>query len=227
MDKIITSLRADRRPGCAKAILRLRLGESYPAIRFWIAASLALLAMAVLASNVLAEDDPKSYTYSPDHCEFTITFPQEPYTTQRCDDEGQQCYEQISFTKVFEMQSTVNFRVLCNPIDEDIIDSYSGEVMEGTLQAMTKRSVVQTFETSFREEDNYKQAGLVGQGRSGKLPTLYIAQLWIGKKSAFSVEAELIGEAADAPDQMFSDILRSAGLKAESKEKAEKDKGEE
>ena len=154
-----------------------------------------------------------SKTYAPDHCEFTITFPDEPYTTQRCDDQGERCYNQISYTQVFDLQSTVNFRVLCNPIDAGIIDSYSGEVMQGTLRAMTKRAVVETFDTSFREEDNYKQAGLVGQGTSGKLPTLYIAQLWIGKKSAFSVEAELIGEASAEPDKMFSDILKSVGMK--------------
>jgi len=173
----------------------------------------AFVSWCLISSATIAQE-VNSDTYAPDHCEFTITFPDAPYTTQRCDDNGERCYNQISYTQVFDMQSTVNFRVLCNPIDEDIIDSYSGEVMEGTLRAMTKRAVVETYDTSFREEESYKQAGLVGQGKSGKLPTLYIAQLWIGKKSAFSVEAELIGEAANAPDKMFSDILKSVGVKA-------------
>ena len=49
----------------------------------------------------------------------------------------------------------------------------------------------------------------------GRTSTIYIAQLWIGKKSAFSVEAEVIGEGVDDADKLFSDILRSIGPKAE------------
>ena len=162
-----------------------------------------------------AEEGAASHTYAPDYCEFTITFPEAPYTTRRCDDDGARCYDQVSYTQVFDMQATVNFRVLCNPVAESVVESYSGEVMEATLRAMTKRSVVETYKTSFREEENYKQAGLVGEGKSGKLATLYIAQLWIGQKSAFSIEAELIGETADAPDELFSDILKSVGVKKE------------
>ena len=43
----------------------------------------------------------------------------------------------------------------------------------------------------------------------GNMPTIYIAQLWIGKQSAFSVEAELIGDAHDAADTLFSDVLKT------------------
>lgn len=158
-------------------------------------------------------------TYIPDFCEFTIKFPEDPYKTHRCENpdaenpEDKRCYDQISYTKVFDMSSTVNFRVICNPVNEKVIKDYSGQVMQATLRAMTKRSVVNTFDTSFREEENYKQAGLVGEGKVGKLATVYIAQLWIGKQSAFSVEAELIGEAAEAPDKLFGEILRSVHYK--------------
>ena len=153
--------------------------------------------------------------YSPEFCNFEITFPEAPYKTQRCEEDNQ-CYEQISFTKVFiEQNATVNFRVICNPIGKEIKDTYSGEVMRATLRAMTQRSVVDTFKTSYREEELYKQAGLVGQGTSGRTDTLYIAQLWIGDQSALSVEAELIGEASDDADALFSDVLRSVGVKAD------------
>ncbi|MCF8495267.1 MAG: hypothetical protein K9G62_01220 [Alphaproteobacteria bacterium] len=155
-------------------------------------------------------------TYSPDFCEFTVTFPTEPYKTQRCDEaQPDKCYEQISYTQVYDLDATVNFRVICNPVGKDIKDSYSGAVMEATLKAMTKDEVVQTFETSFREEKDYKQAGLVGEGQMGRTPTVYIAQLWIGDHSAFSVEAELIGEAHEQADKLYSDVLKSIGYKGE------------
>lgn len=168
-----------------------------------------LLALLLLPSLAFAAEPS---TYKPAFCDFEITFPEAPYRTQRCEGENNtQCYEQTSFTRVFiENNATVNFRVICNPINKDVKDTYSGEVMRSTLRAMTKRSVVDTFRTSFRESEQYKQAGLVGQGTAGRTTTLYIAQLWIGENSAFSVEAELIGDPTEKADQLFSDILKSA-----------------
>ncbi len=156
---------------------------------------------------------PKSHT--PEFCEFSTTFPSEPYTTRLCEDEDTQnkCYDQISYTQVFDMISTVNFRLICNKIDKDIYKSYNGDVMQVTLRAMTKQSVTQTFDTSFREDSAYKQAGLVGEGKVGLTPTIYIAQLWMGENSALSVEAEIIGDPIEAADKMFSDVLRSVGHK--------------
>ncbi len=169
-----------------------------------------------------AQDTAQS-TYAPDFCEFSVTFPEAPYKTRRCEDEAKaKCYDQISYTKVFALSSTVNFRVICNPIGEEVKEKYNAEVMKSTLRAMTSRSAVQTFETSFREEERYKQAGLVGSGLVGKTPTLYIAQLWIGNRSALSVEAELIGEAADDADALFSEILRSVGYRKDNAPTAEK-----
>ena len=155
-----------------------------------------------------------SSTYSPEFCEFSVTFPSEPYKARRCEGEGtDRCYDLISYTQVYEMASTVNFRVICNPVGQEIQDAYTPEVMQATLKAMTKQSVVKEFNTTFREEENYKQAGLVGEGLSGRTPTIYIAQLWIGDSSALSVEAELIGEPMEQADELFSNVLRSVGHK--------------
>lgn len=169
------------------------------------------LAIALCALPARAEQEMTPVTYSPPPCEFSVTFPDEPYKRQECGDESKKetCVEKISYTQVYEMASTVNFRLSCNPIGAEVIENYSKEVMEATLKAMTKDTVVKTFESSSREEEGYKQAGLVGEGKSGTMPTIYIAQLWIGKKSAMSVEAEMIGEPNKEADKLFSDILKS------------------
>jgi len=178
-----------------------------------------LFALLMLPSLGFAQDIVPS-TYSPEFCEFSVTFPSEPYISRNCEgdengDGGDRCYDLISYTQVYEMSSTVNFRVICNAINEEVKDAYNGDVMKATLKAMTKNSVVQEFNTTFREEETYKQAGLVGEGLVGRTPTIYIAQLWIGERSALSVEAELIGEPMEDADTLFSDVLRSVGLKAQ------------
>ncbi|MEM7650759.1 MAG: hypothetical protein AAF204_01595 [Pseudomonadota bacterium] len=214
--------------------LSLRAQRSNPCLFLWIAAS-ALCLLAMTGTSTFAQEeqpveeaeqseegapaepvDP-SVTYSPDFCEFEITFPDEPYSVRRCEDPQtkERCYDLVSYTQVYEMSATVNFRVICNPVDESVYEDYSAQVMEATLKAMTKDSVVDDHQSAFREEDGYKQAGLVGEGKVGAMSTIYIAQLWIGKQSAFSVQAELIGEAHDTADQLFSDILKSVGYTGE------------
>jgi len=196
-------------------------------IRFLIALLLLTTPNFALAQNeentiLNNKEEALSNTYSPEYCEFSVTFPSEPYKARRCEGEGKdRCYDLISYTQVYEMASTVNFRVICNPVGQELKDAYSPEVMKATLKAMTKQSVVKEFNTTFREEDNYKQAGLVGEGLSGRTPTIYIAQLWIGAKSALSVEAELIGEPMEDADTLLRDVLRSVGHKEELAKAAE------
>ncbi|GJL84556.1 MAG: hypothetical protein DHS20C02_03310 [Micavibrio sp.] len=190
---------------------------------------LSLIIFLALPSLAMAAEP---VTYSPDYCEFAITFPEKPYTAPRCEDgKEDRCYELVSYTQVFQLSSTVNFRIICNPSGEDLFEQYSGKVMESTLKSMTERSVVKTFDTSFREEENYKQAGLVGEGKVGVTPTIYIAQLWIGHNSILSVEAELIGEADEVADSLFSSVLKSVHFVTEeekkAKEEAEGNKSEE
>lgn len=186
---------------------------------------LGIIFLASFSFQALAEDAyEEAHTYAPDFCEFTITFPTAPYTTRRCDEKKQgECYDQISYTQVYDLEATVNFRVICNPIGKDIKNAYDGEVMTATLRAMTKDTVVETFETAFREEEHYKQAGLIGEGKVGRTPTIYIAQIWIGEHSAMTVEAELIGDAHDQADKLYSEVLKSLGY-IDKKEKAENDK---
>jgi hypothetical protein len=192
----------------------------------WIPA-FAGIAVLLFAYSAIAEDE-NPVTYSPAPCDFSVTFPSSPYTARKCDDEDKtKCYDMTSYTKVYDMASTVNFRVICNKIDESVYKHYSAEVMEATLRAMTNRTVVQTFDTTFRTEDNYKQAALIGEGQSGILSTIYIAQLWIGHGSALSVEAEMIGEAHDDADKLLSDVLKSVHYLTDEERKAKLPKDKE
>lgn len=186
-----------------------------------------MVGIALLMSLPAHAEDKTPVTYSPAPCDFSVTFPSSPYTARKCDDEDKtKCYDMTSYTKVYDMASTVNFRVICNKIDESVYKHYSAEVMEATLRAMTNRTVVQTFDTTFRTEDNYKQAALIGEGQSGILSTIYIAQLWIGHGSALSVEAEMIGEAHDDADKLLSDVLKSVHYLTDEERKAKLPKDE-
>jgi hypothetical protein len=176
-----------------------------------IAASLSLLAMTF---PIIQTAEAKDFVYSPEGCQFSITFPEEPVISKRCDqgDTGK-CYDLVSFSQVYDLEASVNFRVICNPVADSVYDQYSKEIMTGVLQSMSKGTMVESANSSFREEPQYKQAGLAGEGKIGKASMIYIAQLWIAENSAFSLEGELVGEQDDRADQLFANILRTVSYK--------------
>lgn len=170
----------------------------------------AFLALMVLTAPTFAHAED----YSPEFCNFSVTFPEAPHTQKKCDGHAEdRCYEESSYVKVFNQEASLKFRVICNPVDESAYNHYSPKVMKETLRAMTADHTLQVFETSYSDEKHYKQASLIGEGQEGITPTLYVAQLWIAKSSGLSVEAQLIGGQNDKADQAFSDILKTIKFK--------------
>lgn len=147
--------------------------------------------------------------YSPQPCEFSVAFPEEPTSEHSCDAPGNQCYERASFTQVFNLGTTVSIKATCNPINEDIRARYSEDVIKATLQAMTKDKIVETYEMNVIDQGSHIIAGLIGEGRIGLTESMYLAQIWIGEQSALSLEAEIIGDANPEADLLFQQILQS------------------
>ncbi len=218
----------------AKAGIRTTLNK--PAK--WIlgrAPAFAGVTLVVVLLSVLpafAEEDATEKTYLPDHCEFTVTFPAEPSIAKRCPG-GQDCYEVVRFTQVYDFTTTVNMTITCNPVDEKMAERYTGEVIKATLEGMVGRNAaIKDYTINAHDEGKMKVASLVGDGQVGLTPMLYTAQIWIGKTSIFTVEAELIGKASEEADAIFRDILVSIhhiddSDKKEEAEENESDKPEE
>ncbi len=173
-----------------------------------------LLCVLTIPSIATAQEKLPTLEYKPDYCQFSAKFPDEPYITQRCDGKDKStCYDLVSYTKTFDdMRTSVRVEIICNPSTPEMYKEFNTKVMESTVRAMTKGSVIQTYEVKSRQEDKYRQAGLLGKGRKGLEDTIYIAQLWIADKSIMSVEAELIGEQSEESDKLFADILRNIGF---------------
>ncbi len=174
----------------------------------WLKFSLPLLML--LAAPAQAEP----YVYAPEHCEFTITFPSEPFVGRKCSpDDPKQCHETVSFTKVFDVTASLNLTVACNPAEDKMYDRYSGDVMKTTLIAMAGRGKLDEFETGFNDMKDAKMAYIFGYGKKGDHDLIYNGQLWIGQKSVFSLEADIVGDYVDGADGMFAEILHSVRLK--------------
>ena len=165
-------------------------------------------------SHKIVEADERMTTniYKPDYCEFVAAFPEEPLKGRRCEtDDPNTCYDLVSFTKVFGLSSTVRVEVICNPSTPELHEQFTVEAMKETVNAMTQGSVIEAHQVQVREEETYRQAGLVGKGRAGMDETIYVAQLWSAPNSVMAVEAEIIGEQMTEADQLFAGILKSIG----------------
>lgn len=185
----------------------------------------AALALLTLSTPAHAEGE---YVYSPNYCDFAATFPEEPRVSKMCEEKDPTaCYDLVSYTKVFDMVSTVQIDIICNPSTEKLYNGLTKEKMIETVKNMTKDTVLHTNDTNARDGDGYREAGLVGLSRMGMDDSIYIAQLWSAKGSLMSVKAQLIGQQLDASDQLFAKILRTIGYKAELNAPAPAPKGTE
>lgn len=185
---------------------------------------LALVGMTIVVGNSAhAEDekpaevktetpakDPndKSYRFAPDFCDFEITFPETPAIAKKCIP-GNECYDVNSYTMVYDLQTTVDVSVTCTPSTPAAFERYNEGVMKAALAGMIETRGLQNHDTQYQEFENTKSGSLTGTGISGQSEKIYSAQLWIGKNSIFTVQAELIGEAHDKADASFRDILQS------------------
>lgn len=177
------------------------------------AAGLAIAALAPFPAARAEEDAPQPPAradHMPEFCEFTISFPEAPYLSHHCEDAaGTKCYTAASFTRVYALESALNVKVSCNPVAPEMAARYTEEVMKKTLESMAKDRPVGKYTMNASTKDWGKAATLFGQGTKGVTPTLYVAQIWIGKASIFTVEGELSGAEQPDSDKLFSDILKS------------------
>lgn len=160
--------------------------------------------------------------YAPENCDFTITFPEKPYVEKKCSGE-KDCTEVVTFTKVLDIGASVNFRVTCIPLAEKELARYTPEVMETTLTEMLKQTNLEPYNIDSEEKEGFKRAGSVSFGKRNDQDILHAGQLWVGKKSIFTMEGEMLGNSSDKLNQLFADILKtvqaksSAGVQKESK----------
>jgi hypothetical protein len=182
----------------------------------------AFLALALLGFTWPTQ--AADYVYIPKDCEFRLTYPEEPSTAEACNpDNPLQCHQVSNFTRVYALDSSVRINTTCNPAETGMLTRYSSEVMQYTLQTMAKPRVDE-FETGFNDHNIAKQAVLLG---NKKLPDgterVFMAQLWIGKKSVFTIEGEVSGASSAEADLLFSNILKSVRHESwDEPEKAEK-----
>lgn len=191
---------------------------SLPAIAQDEAADTTTDADAVAATPTTEKKvEDKSFVYAPDGCDFEITFPEKPFNTRRCPEGSQQCYELTSYTMVFDLRTTVDISVSCNPSTPANYDRYTEEVIRAALEGMIARKEITEYNIGFKQYDTVRQATLTGSGNTGRQGKIYSAQIWAGPNSIFTVQAELVGGAHPQADAMFSEVLKSLKVKGEEK----------
>ena len=157
------------------------------------------------------KEDPARF--APDFCDFEITFPEAPFASKKCVGENE-CYDVQSYTMVYNLSTTVDVTVTCNPSTPENFTRYNEKVMKAALAGMVNERNLTEHQTQFHQSDKTKNASITGTGRTGAQDKIYVGHLWIGPNSIFTVQAELVGGAHDAADKSFRDILASIKTKA-------------
>lgn len=166
---------------------------------FILCATLAISAPALAAP----------FTYGPDNCEFQITFPEKPFIEKKCTGDGKDCTEIVSYTKAIGASSSTNFRVSCNVISADDVKKYTPDVLEETLKQLSQSNNLTPYNTQSSEYNGYPHASSLSLAERDQKPLIYNNQIWVGKSSLFTLEAEMLGEKNDAIEKTFADILKN------------------
>ncbi len=185
-----------------------------------------LLAMTLFMSSTYANDEelkeilaenapPPAGYYSPEFCEFEMTFPEQPITLRSCANGNSDCFNLQSFTYVYDMQTTLEVTAQCTKSTPESYGQYSETVIKTVLNGMVKRANVNEFELNVQEMEDQKtrQGSLLGTGRSNGQDKIYNAQIWIGQNSIMTIEGHTIGLSNEKADEAFADILASVGVK--------------
>jgi hypothetical protein len=182
-------------------------------VSWWFKKSVPVAAMILFTSSpALAEP----YIYAPETCDFTIAFPEKPFTENKCTGEKKEsCAEVVTFTHTVGMDAAVRFRVTCMPGDAEELAKYTSEVMKATLSRMLQDAGLEAYDltSSENKETKTKHASTVSVGQRDGKDVIYNGQIWIGTKSIFSLEGEISGPQNDTADKVFADILKSVQMK--------------
>lgn len=165
------------------------------------------MVMAVLFTCPAHADD---YTYAPNGCELRIVFPEEPGVSQICDpSDMKKCHERAMYARVLTADSSVRITAICTPAEPGMMERYSGDVMNFTLESMAK-PYVDHVKSGFNEHKFAKQSVVLGNKKQPDgSETIYMAQLWIGQKSVMTIEGVVTGKQSDTADTLFATILKS------------------
>jgi len=159
------------------------------------------------------EVESTEFTYSPDYCDFEITFPETPFETKRCVGDTDKCYTLTNYTMVYELSSTVEVSASCVPSPVTNFDRYTEPVVRTVLKGMVERTGMKEPEISYSEEAGLRHGSLIGTALRGQSNQLYNAQIWIGPQSVMTIEARLTGRSHSEADTVFADILKTVKKK--------------
>lgn len=171
--------------------------------KFLTALTLVLFAPAAHAQE---------FVYSPEGCDFRLTFPGEPHAVRRCHDKlTDKCDLMTSYTQVFELDATVNFYVSCKPSPENFRKDFSTDLLRTSLLARPNVDLLEVYDISFNETDEALMGALMGAGRSPSRndEMVYVTQIWVGNNSVLTFEGEMVGVQKEEVDQLFADVLAS------------------
>lgn len=182
------------------------------------------LLMAALLLFMPLTPRAADYVHAPAGCDFRIDFPEAPATGERCNPENpKDCYAVFTFNKIFAIDSGISVTATCNKAEKGMLQRYSGEVMQYTLETMAKNNATE-YETGFADHGDAKAATLLG---SRSMPDgtdkIYMAQLWISENSVLTIQAEITGPQTPETDTMFVGIMKSIRLAAWDSQTPEKE----
>ncbi|MCB1557795.1 MAG: hypothetical protein KDJ50_02590 [Alphaproteobacteria bacterium] len=184
----------------------------------------AALSLSLICSSFgIANAEP--YVYAPDNCEMRIAFPEQPTIEKKCqaNKEKVDCHEVLTYKKIAPPDASVTVRVTCVEYNKEDLETYTPPVVEQTLNQLLKDQGLEPFDIQSGEVGDMRRSTSLSIGTSDDgIAYMYSGQIWIGKTSLFTLEANMKGPEEKSIEADFVSILRETYPKNAEKEKNKK-----
>lgn len=172
-----------------------------------LSATVIGLSVLALTSPALAED----VAFASPGCEFQMTYPEKPMAQQQCQPNAAKlCHQATIYNRSFDGVTGIRINTTCNDAEPGMLDKYDDKVMRYTLE-MVAKDHVDHYQTGVTNYPDARQGVLLGSHTAADgSETVFMEQIWIGRKSVFTVQGEVGGNGdATEANAVFSKIMKS------------------
>ena len=154
-----------------------------------------------------------AYVYDKDFCDFEISLPEEPKTSDLppiIDDQGLKS-EKISYVKVFDLDKSLKVTASCKGINKEIRVVISETTLDQEIKAIEedRKLNIISKENKLIPEQRLRVASIIAQRADTPGEGIFVYQIWASDNSLFTLEAEVKGPAHPDIDKFFVAILKS------------------
>lgn len=156
-----------------------------------------------------AHAESKEYTYDKEHCDFKMTFPEQPVLSERCDAGKLNCVELVTYNFAVDLESAISVRMTCKKSTKEKYDLINILDLKAMAEKLATDAGTVPYSLNSDGEKLFKNSVVVAFEPKGERERMFIGQYWLSHNSMMTVEIENSGKKNKDADKLMAKLLSS------------------